>query len=236
MGGALARGALHLQPFGFSLHSLGSIPGVGAALEVVAVIAASLFLHDLWFYWAHRLEHAVPFLWEFHKLHHSDERMNATTWARDHFLQVVWRQVFPTFTLGLLMDLDVREAGVAGFYFAVFTSLLSMFYHSGVRLRTPWLDRVLVTPQVHRIHHSVDPTHYNRNFADFLPIFDIVFGTYRQPDRDEFPSTGLGTMYPAPRGIFEAQLRPVAGAAQVLVRAIRAIPRRAAATTTEAGQ
>jgi sterol desaturase/sphingolipid hydroxylase (fatty acid hydroxylase superfamily) len=221
IGGALARTALHLRPLGFSLHALGSIPAVGGVVEIAAVVVASLFLHDLWFYWAHRLEHATPFLWEFHKLHHSDERMNATTWARDHFLQVVWRQVFPTFTVGLVLDLDVRKAGAAGLYVGLVTSLLSMFYHSGVRLRAPWLDRIVVTPQVHRLHHSVDPAHHNRNFADFLPIFDIVFGTYRQPGPDEFPSTGLGDEYAAPRGILAAQLRPVAGAAMVVMRAIR---------------
>lgn len=235
VGGVMARGALHLRPLGFSVHGLGSIPIAGGVLEIAAALLASLVLHDLWFYWAHRLEHATPFLWEFHKLHHSEERMNATTWARDHFLQVVWRQVFPTFTVGLVLDLDVREAGAAGLYAALVTSLLSMFYHSGVRLRLSWLDRVLVTPQVHRLHHSIDPKHHNRNFADFLPIFDIVFGTYRPPARDEFPSTGLGSGYAAPRGVFAAQWRPLAGAAQVLARAIRRIPARAA-TSKEAGQ
>lgn len=236
IGGAMTRAALHLQPLGFSVHALGSVPLVGGVLEIAAVVVASLVLHDLWFYWAHRLEHATPFLWEFHKLHHSDERMNATTWARDHFLQAAWRQIFPTFTFGLVLDLDVREAGAAGLYVALVTTLLSMFYHSGVRLRLPWLDRVLVTPQVHRIHHSVDPAHHNRNFADFLPIFDIVFGTYRPPDADEFPPTGLGSGYAAPRGIFAAQLRPLAGAVQVLVRAVRGGSGRVAETTTEAGQ
>jgi len=52
------------------------------------------------------------------------------------------------------------------------------------------LDRIIVTPQVHRIHHSVDPSHYNRNFADALPLFDILFGTYYRPQAQEFAATG----------------------------------------------
>ncbi len=69
-----------------------------------------------------------------------------------------------------------------------------MFYHSAIRVRLSWLDRMLVTPQVHRIHHSVDE-HYNRNFADVLPTLDIVFGTYDRPEREAFPAAGLGKGY-----------------------------------------
>jgi sterol desaturase/sphingolipid hydroxylase (fatty acid hydroxylase superfamily) len=144
--------------------------------------------------------------------------MNVSTWSRDHFLQNTWRTMFSTFTVGLLLDLSVREAGQAGLYVGLFFSLWSMFYHSAIRIHLPWLDRVLVTPQVHRIHHSEKPEHYNKNFADFLPLFDIVFGTYHSPRRDEFPATGLGADYPAPRNVFTSQLRPVAKAAQVLAR------------------
>jgi sterol desaturase/sphingolipid hydroxylase (fatty acid hydroxylase superfamily) len=68
---------------------------------------------------------------------------------------------------------------------------LSMFYHSVIRVRLPWLNRILVTPQVHRIHRSVNAEHHNWNFAELLPIFDIVFGTYHRPIDEKFPATGL---------------------------------------------
>jgi sterol desaturase/sphingolipid hydroxylase (fatty acid hydroxylase superfamily) len=84
-------------------------------------------------------------------------------------------------------------------------------------VQLPWLDRVLVTPQVHRIHHSIDPVHHNRNFADALPIFDIVFGTYHRPAKEEFPPTGLGDEYRAPRSIWSAQMGPVLSAAKLLL-------------------
>ena len=82
---------------------------------------------------------------------------------------------------------------------------LSMFYRSAIRVQLPWLDRILVTPRVHRIHHSVDADHHNRDFADALPIFDVVFGTYYSPAREQFPTTGLGPDAPAPRSLLSAQ-------------------------------
>jgi sterol desaturase/sphingolipid hydroxylase (fatty acid hydroxylase superfamily) len=97
--------------------------------------------------------------------------MNAATFARDHFLQAVWVGLWPAFTIGIVFDLSPLEGGVAGLISGLALTLLSMFYHSAIRVQLPWLDRVIVTPQVHRIHHSVDPAHHNCNFADALPIF-----------------------------------------------------------------
>ena len=189
------------------------------------MIFVPLFLHDFWFYWSHRIEHKVPVLWAFHRLHHSDEHMNTSTWARDHFLQNAWRAFFSVFTLGLIVDLDLTEAGKAALYSNMFLAGLSLFYHSAIRARLPWLDRILVTPQVHRIHHSVDPEHYNKNFADALPIFDIVFGTYHRPGKEEFPATGLGQTFPAPRSIWSAQFGPLVAVGGMLLsrRRVRSI-------------
>jgi sterol desaturase/sphingolipid hydroxylase (fatty acid hydroxylase superfamily) len=206
------------KPLSFSFHSIGGIPVVGPGLEILAMIFVPLFIHDFWFYWSHRIEHKVAILWEFHKIHHSDDRMNTSTWARDHFLQESWRAFFSVFTLGLIIDLHLAEAGKAALYSTMFLIGLSMFYHSAIRVRLPWLDRMLVTPQVHRIHHLVDAKHYNRNFADVLPIFDIVFGTYYRPQREEFPVTGLGPDFPAPRSLLSAQFGPLAAVGLMLRR------------------
>jgi sterol desaturase/sphingolipid hydroxylase (fatty acid hydroxylase superfamily) len=79
------RHLLPWKPISFSFHNIGAVPLVGPGLEIVAMIFVPLFIHDFWFYWSHRIEHRVPILWEFHKLHHSDERMNTSTWARSLF-------------------------------------------------------------------------------------------------------------------------------------------------------
>ncbi len=205
------------KPVSFSFRNIGAVPYAGPALEVLAMIFVPLFMHDFWFYWSHRVEHRVPALWAFHKLHHSDELMNTSTWARDHFLQDAWRAFFSVFTLGMIVDLDFSEAGKAALYSNLFLTAMSLFYHSAIRVRLPWLNRILVTPQVHRIHHSIDPQHHNKNFADALPIFDIVFGTYYHPDKEEFPATGLGAEYPAPRSLWSAQFGPLLALGNVLI-------------------
>ena len=213
--GTQVRQWLPWKPLAIPFDSIGALPTVGPALEILALIVARLLLHDFWFYWVHRIEHRVPLLWAFHRLHHTDERMNTATYSRDHFLQNgLIRTFFPVFTLGLFVDLSLSQAGKMAFYSTMFLVLLSMFYHSAIRISLPGLDRILVTPQVHRIHHSTDPQHYNRNFADALPVFDILFGTYHRPARDEFPATGLGPAYPAPRSIWSAQFGPLAEAAR----------------------
>ena len=206
---AQVRHFLPWKPISFSFHNLGAIPLAGPVLEILAMIFVPLFVHDFWFYWSHRIEHRVPVLWEFHKLHHNDELMNTSTFARDHFLQDVWRSFFSIFTLGLFVNLSFSEAGKAALYSNMFLFGLSMLYHSAIRVQLPWLDRILVTPQVHRIHHSVDPQHHNKNFVDALPIFDILFGTYYRPEREEFPATGLGAESPAPHSIWKAQFGPL---------------------------
>jgi sterol desaturase/sphingolipid hydroxylase (fatty acid hydroxylase superfamily) len=205
MASTVLRALLPWQPIDFSYSTIGTLPYVGGMLEFAAMIFVPLMVHDFWFYWAHRIEHRVPFLWEFHKLHHSDELMNCSTWARDHFLQAAWIAIFPAFTLGMFFNISSVEAGMAAMLSALFISLQSMFYHSAIRARLSWLDRLLVTPQVHRIHHSIDPAHHNSNFADALPIFDILFGTYHKPSPSEFPETGLGAADPAPRSLWQAQ-------------------------------
>jgi sterol desaturase/sphingolipid hydroxylase (fatty acid hydroxylase superfamily) len=214
---AQLRQWLGWKPISLSFHNIAAIPMAGHPLEILAMIFVPLIAHDCWFYWAHRIEHRVPVLWAFHKLHHSDELMNTSTWARDHFLQNVWRAFFSIFTLGLIFDLDFSEAGKAALYSFMFLAGLSLFYHSAIRVRLPWFDRILVTPQVHRIHHSTDPAHYNRNFADALPIFDIIFGTYYRPGKQEFPATGLGPSYPAPRTIWSAQFGPLLAVGNMLM-------------------
>ena len=214
---AQVRHLLPWKPISFSFHDIGRVPVAGPGFEVLAMIFVPLFVHDFWFYWSHRIEHRVPLLWAFHKLHHSDELMNTSTWARDHFLQDAWRAFFSVFTLGMIVDLDFTEAGKAALYSNMFLTGMSLFYHSAIRVRLPCLDRILVTPQVHRIHHSTDPRHYDKNFADALPIFDILFGTYYRPASEEFPATGLGADSPAPGSIWSAQFGPVPAIWKMLV-------------------
>lgn len=212
------RGWLPWEPVNFTYSDLATVPVIGDILVIAAMVLLPLLVHDLWFYWAHRIEHRVGFLWEFHKLHHSDERMNCSTWARDHFLQAAWIATFPVLTLGLIFDLDAIQAGMAGVLSGLAISLLSMTYHSAIRLNLRWLDRILVTPRLHRVHHSVDPAHHARNFADVFPFLDMLFGTYYRPRDDEVLVIGLGNDMPPPRNIWAAQIDPARRGLRALLR------------------
>lgn len=208
--GAAALRGLGLWPtLAISFADVGiGVPGVDEGLRVAAMIVLPLLIHDCWFYWSHRLEHALPWLWAFHRLHHSDPNMNASTFCRDHVGQNIWRGFFSMFTLGLVFDLELKDAAQAALLSNLFLGLWSQFYHSALLIQLPWLDRVLVTPQVHRIHHSALPEHRDKNFADVFPVFDIVFGTYAPPMRHQFPATGLGDGSEPPRQWWRAQWEP----------------------------
>jgi sterol desaturase/sphingolipid hydroxylase (fatty acid hydroxylase superfamily) len=210
----------HTIELTFSDIHLG-IPAIDPVLRILAMIFVPMFVHEMWFYWSHRLEHTLPLLWRFHRLHHSDENMNASTAVRDHVLQQVYRSLFSMFTLGLIFDLDLREAQQAALLSGLFSGMLSAFYHSAIRVHLPWLDYLLVTPQVHRIHHSTDPAHYNKNFADSFPLFDLVFGTFQPTRKGEFPATGLPDWQPT--NVWAAQSEPVFTATKLLFSKASAI-------------
>lgn len=217
MAATAVQGALGWQAISIPFDQIEGIGGVGPMLKGALLMIAPLILHDIWTYWAHRLDHRIPLFWAFHSLHHSDREMNCTTWGRNHFLQTGWRSFFSVFTLGMIFKLEYLEAGQAALLGQLAYMLVSMFCHSAIRVELPWLDRIIVTPQVHRIHHSVEREHYDRNFADLFPVLDILFGTYRAPVRGEFPATGLGDEEINPRDPLSAQTAPLVSALCSLV-------------------
>jgi sterol desaturase/sphingolipid hydroxylase (fatty acid hydroxylase superfamily) len=165
-----------------------------SSVNVITIIAAfllSIFIGDFFYYWRHRFQHQIPFLWQQHKLHHMDEQLNASTRARvdsgEAFLSIFTYMVPVT----ILFRLDAVQAGtIGGILAAVFDGWI-VFYHSNIRLHLGRASVLVVGPQVHRIHHSRLPEHRDRNFAGNFPIWDLVFGSYYPPARHEFPPTGV---------------------------------------------
>jgi len=148
---------------------------------------AYLFIYDFFYYWLHRAQHTFPLLWAQHKLHHSDFSLNVTTGNRHHWLEEPIRVFVVLLPIGLLFN---QKAVTLGW---LWTTLLlwGYFIHLNVRLQLGPLTPVFCGPQAHRIHHSDQPEHFDRNYAAFFPVFDILFGTYCAPKRAEFPTTGL---------------------------------------------
>jgi sterol desaturase/sphingolipid hydroxylase (fatty acid hydroxylase superfamily) len=155
-----------------------------AAQLLFAFFYAVLF--DVWQYWVHRLQHTVPFFWETHKFHHSETALNSSTIGRHHVLNNL---LFLILYLPVLIMLGPQTPHfIALFLMFKFWGFVN---HTNVRLTLGPLTGIIAGPQWHRIHHSLDANHHNKNFATFFPFIDILFGSYRRPLRNEYPPTGL---------------------------------------------
>jgi len=144
---------------------------------------------DFFYYWFHRWQHTTAFLWEQHKFHHSETSLNVTSSRRVHWLEDPLLIVFLGIPMGLLFEFNGLALGILAFI----EILWLQFIHLNLRLNLRSLSSVVTGPQYHRIHHSFQTEHLDKNFAAFFPIWDIIFGTYYHPQRDEFPATGLAT-------------------------------------------
>lgn len=142
-------------------------------LEFVAAVV----LFDLLIYGQHVMFHFVPPLWRVHRMHHADLDIDATTGVRFHPIEIVISMIIK---LGGVMVLGAPAAAVV--MFEVILNATAMFNHSNLRMPAA-LDRVLraviVTPDMHRVHHSVLRAEHNRNFGFNLSVWDRLFGTYR---------------------------------------------------------
>lgn len=145
-------------------------------------VAASVVVLDFAIYAQHVLFHAVSILWRLHMVHHADLDYDVTTGARFHPIEII---------LSMLIKLAVVAAlgppAVAVLIFEILLNATAMFNHSNVRLPLA-IDRVLrwfvVTPDMHRVHHSVMPKEANSNFGFNLPWWDRLLRTYRdQPQK-----------------------------------------------------
>lgn len=126
----------------------------------------------------HVMVHAVPLLWRLHRVHHADLDYDLTTGTRFHPLEIVLSMGIKFATITLL-----GAPVLAVVIFEVLLSACATFNHGNIRL-PEWLDRslrwVLVTPDMHRVHHSVEVDEANSNFGFNLPWWDRLFGTYRE--------------------------------------------------------
>jgi sterol desaturase/sphingolipid hydroxylase (fatty acid hydroxylase superfamily) len=145
----------------------------------VAVLASVIIL-DFFIWLQHVMVHAVPVLWRLHRVHHADLDFDVTTGARFHTLEILLSMLIPM---------------VAVVVFEVVLNATAMFNHSNVRLPGT-LDRLLrlfvVTPDMHRVHHSIEDDETNSNFGFNLPWWDRLFGTYRAQPRAGHEAMTIG--------------------------------------------
>lgn len=161
------------------------------SLPLTIVIAfLAIFVWDLIFYWYHRAEHAFPWMWRIHQLHHSDGHLNTSATYRHSWLENPLQEMLISVPIGYILQLDT----VGWFAFSLMIMIGLFFIHTNLRLHLGPLTPVIGGPQVHRIHHSSLKHHQDKNFAVFFPFIDKLFGTYYSPAADEFPPTGVSSV------------------------------------------
>jgi sterol desaturase/sphingolipid hydroxylase (fatty acid hydroxylase superfamily) len=175
----------------FSWHGLFAVFPADRGILAIAIALSLIWLvmKDFFYYWFHRLQHTSRWLWMEHMLHHTDEHLNVTTSVRHHWLEMPLYAVCVAAPLLLLFHPPLITIPIA----SVLTNLLDYFIHSNAKLGFGRLSWLLTSPQNHRIHHSKLPEHRDKNFAVVTPLWDVLFGTYYHPGKDEYPPTGLSS-------------------------------------------
>jgi len=150
-------------------------------VPATVAIVVSVVAMDFFIYLQHVLLHAVPALWRLHRVHHADLDYDVTTGARFHTVEIILSTLIKFATIVVL-----GPPVVAVVIFEVVLNATAMFNHGNVSLPTGFdrlLRRFVVTPDMHRVHHSVEDDEANSNFGFNLPWWDRLFGTYRSQPR-----------------------------------------------------
>ena len=166
--------AIYAQARGWGLLS-------GVDITYWILVPLCVVVLDLAIYLQHVMFHAVPLLWRFHRMHHADLDFDVTTGARFHPVEIIL-SVLIKFAVIIVLG----PPAIAVLAFEVILNATAMFNHSNVRIALG-LDGVLrwfvVTPDMHRVHHSIEDDETNSNFGFNLPWWDRLFGTYRDQPR-----------------------------------------------------
>ena len=175
--------ALSAQTHGWGLFNIYAIPAW------LALAGGVVFL-DLAIYLQHVMFHAVPALWRLHRMHHADLDIDVTTGARFHPVEILLSMLIK---FAAIAALGVPPAAVV--LFELLLNATSMFNHANVRVPMsvePALRWLVVTPDMHRVHHSIERDETNSNFGFNLPLWDRLFGTYRAQPRAGHAAMTIG--------------------------------------------
>jgi len=153
-------------------------------------IILSLLLLDLAIYWQHRLFHLIPRAWPIHRMHHTDTEFDVTTALRFHPLEIAISIVIKAAVI-ILLGVPV----LAAIAFEIILNATAMFNHANIKLPAA-VDKVLrwliVTPDMHRVHHALHDDEYNSNYGFNLSIWDRLFGSYTAQPRDGHTQMQIG--------------------------------------------
>ena len=186
---ARAWAVLGLRPL-LSLPLFQPIAFLGPVAALFAVLVAGV-VNDFFFYWCHRIQHR--FLWRWHAVHHSIRDLNAVN-SYHHVSEALMSLILYSVPTSLI----VSDAAAAVPLIGLVMWLHIVWIHSPTRAHFGPLRAWFVDNRYHRIHHSLEERHFDRNFGAFTTLWDRLFGTHYAPEPGEWPDVGLaGTDEPA---------------------------------------
>jgi len=183
---------LPLLPVGIAMAVTQRELGMLNIVEIPWIINCliSILLLDAVIYFQHRAFHYYPFFWRMHAVHHTDRKLDASTGVRFHPFEI-FISVF--IKIGAVILLGCTPEAVV--LFEIILNATSLFNHANVHIPKEidtWLRKIIVTPDMHRVHHSIDPTELNRNFGFNFPWWDRLFGTYKAQPKKGHTKMTLG--------------------------------------------
>jgi sterol desaturase/sphingolipid hydroxylase (fatty acid hydroxylase superfamily) len=171
-------------------HEIGLLNLLGDQLPATALIVLTLLLRGFISFGTHYLNHKISFLWRFHRVHHLDTELDVSSTVRFHPLET---------PLALAIGLPVVLLFGLSPWVLIFYELLdvtvNLFSHANIRLPAQlnrYLRYVIVTPDLHKVHHSSYKPETDSNFSAVFPIWDILFGTFRTDTREPLETMPLG--------------------------------------------
>ncbi len=147
----------------------------------------AVLVSDFFYYWFHRAQHTWSFLWAFHAEHHAIREMSAWN-SNHHWTEEIFRIPFVIIPMSVLIRVD---PGFVPLLAWLLIGAQGQYIHSHTRLSLGPLRYIVADNRFHRIHHSVELPHWNRNFGSFSSVWDTVFRTAYFPKKHEWPDTGL---------------------------------------------
>ncbi len=158
--------------------------GIFNYLSINSIIGAvvSVLLLDMAIYWQHRIFHIVPIFWRLHRLHHSDIEYDVTTGVRFHPIEIML-----SYLLKLLLILIIGVPVIGVIIFEIILNSAAMFNHGNLKVPVKldyYLRKIIVTPDMHRVHHSIRQGEMHKNFGFNISIWDHVFKSYKDQPQD----------------------------------------------------
>ncbi|MEM0948224.1 MAG: sterol desaturase family protein [Pseudomonadota bacterium] len=179
------------------------IPKTDEIFAIVSFLIVATIVVDFVSFFSHYLQHKIPVLWQFHKVHHSAEVMHPVSNFREHPVDNLLYMLAHSLTSGLLMAGATTVFGFVPSAPAILgVSIVGLLFnvsgyhlrHSHIWLRWPGkLSMIFPSPAHHHVHHSCHPDHIDKNFAFMFPVWDVIFKTYHMPEDNRDVKFGIGS-------------------------------------------